>query len=427
MIIVGLPFGIYRIWRERANAAVLALTLAAMIYPLVQLLRLSPEGGETAERSTEYLYVGISLVLAIGLAQFRGTYNPRRVASLVLVGGIAILFLGGFIAGAGPPWNYTPGPYLVSADPRSINRESVMDAAWMYTALGPGHRVASDRINRMLIQSYGHQWVVTGPGDSLDVAPLFMSLQFGEQEANIIQQGKVRYVVVDKRLSEGLPAVGVYFEDGEPDANEHTTPIPLEALTKFDNIYLVNRFFDSGNIVMYDTGVLVNAPKSVDLIVVSLFAAAAVTLADVGALNGPVGVLVGLPIVLIVPGHAIAAVIFPPQSRHPIERLTISMGLSLVMVILCALILDLTPAGMTTASWALCLASVTILAAILAYWRRETRPPAEAARTGTSRAQMRRMTRHLRVSRVSSTNSVWGCAHVTSSWSSWRSFCLQAL
>ena len=70
--------------------------------------------------------------------------------------------------------------------------------------------------------------------------------------------GKVRYIVVDHRLSRALPSVGSgnYFERGEPGAGQHTTPIDPAALAKFDNLPLVSRVFDSGDIIIYDGGAL---------------------------------------------------------------------------------------------------------------------------------------------------------------------------
>ncbi len=71
----------------------------------------------------------------------------------------------------------------------------------------------------------------------------------------------MRYLVVDRRLSTALPLVGFYFEENEPDAYHLTSPISREALTKFNAISQINRVFDSGNIVIYDTGGFIDAFK----------------------------------------------------------------------------------------------------------------------------------------------------------------------
>ena len=66
----------------------------------------------------------------------------------------------------------------------------------------------------------------------------------------------MRYVVVDRRLSAGLPSAGVYFERGEVLGNVHTAPIDPAALAKFDSLAGTSRLFDSGDIVIYDLGAL---------------------------------------------------------------------------------------------------------------------------------------------------------------------------
>lgn len=258
LVVLALPFGIYRVWRHRANAAVLAFTLIALGYPLMQPLRLNGASGEFAVRATEFLFLGVSLVLAIGLAQMRRLSRPsRRMVGLVAVGA-AVLFLGGFIYGSGSPWNYLPGPYMVEADPRSINLESTMAAQWMRTTLGPNHHLAVDHSNLMPFQSYGRQWPVTAIADGVDVSPLYTSVNWNPQDRAITARGHIEYVVVDQRLDSALPALGIYFQRGEPGAYTYTQPLSKIGLNKFDGVYLMDRVFDSGNVVIYGTRELTN-------------------------------------------------------------------------------------------------------------------------------------------------------------------------
>jgi hypothetical protein len=64
---------------------------------------------------------------------------------------------------------------------------------------------------------------------------------------------------VDLRLTTALPLVGYYYEQGEPGSFHRTTPMNVHDLTKFDTIPHINRLFDSGNIVIYDTKDIANA------------------------------------------------------------------------------------------------------------------------------------------------------------------------
>jgi len=279
LILLGLPWGLAQIWqRYRGNPGALAwgatsltyvrviernmgasviplaLGVASLAYGPTLPLRLIPGLTEVSARSAEFLFLAIGFVLAVGPVAhwLSGVVSWKRIAGVTLWA--VVLFLGGFILGAGPPWARLPGPYLVSADTRSIESEGIAAANWAFSHLGPGNRIAGDRINSLLMGSYGVQRPVTHVGDAVDVSSLYFSLDWGAPAKAILAQGKIRYVVVDRRLSSGLPRVGVYFESGEPDSSQHKTPIPLAALVKFDQAENVSRVFDSGDIVIYDTG-----------------------------------------------------------------------------------------------------------------------------------------------------------------------------
>ena len=69
--------------------------------------------------------------------------------------------------------------------------------------------------------------------------------------AQQVQAQSLGYVLVDRRLSEMLPASGQYFPV-DPNAGKYTRPLPLADLTKFNQVPGLARIYDSGNIVIYD-------------------------------------------------------------------------------------------------------------------------------------------------------------------------------
>jgi hypothetical protein len=77
----------------------------------------------------------------------------------------------------------------------------------------------------------------------------------------LLRQAKIRYLVVDLRLSTSLPLLGYYFEDGEAGAFHITGPISRESLTKFNTVPAVKCVFDSGNIMIYDMEAVVDEAK----------------------------------------------------------------------------------------------------------------------------------------------------------------------
>ncbi|MDQ6670699.1 MAG: hypothetical protein M3069_08095, partial [Chloroflexota bacterium] len=255
LILLGLPVGLLQVWRRyRRDALTITLALAALAYPLSLALRLTASGAELSSRTSEFLFVGIAFVLALAAVE-RWPVRNSGWRSRTFVSGVAVvIFAGGVVVGV-PAWARLPGPYLVAADARSIEPQGVNVALWARSFLGPGNRVAADRVNRLLMGSYGEQRVVTAYGDRVDVAGLFFAPQLGASERDVLHAGSIRYVLVDRRLSTGLPLSGAYFDLGEC-PQDCARPLPSASLEKFDRLDQVARVFDSGDIVIYDVSEL---------------------------------------------------------------------------------------------------------------------------------------------------------------------------
>ncbi|MBV9688720.1 MAG: hypothetical protein JO202_03310 [Ktedonobacteraceae bacterium] len=252
LILLGLPFGLFHIWRKyRTSAVALALASGALAYPVSQAFRLTPAGAESADRLAAFLFFGVAFVLTIGTKQFWLSHGLSWRQAAVVMGAIGIIVVGQAIVSDGPSWARMPGPYLISADQRSIEPQGVTAAEWARSYLGPGRRVATDRINTLLMMTYGNEWTVTALDAKTDVAQIFISLQFGPDVESILQEDKIQYLVVDRRLSEGLPRVGTYFSVDASNTLQ-SQPISPLALAKFDNVKNVSRLFDSGDIIIYD-------------------------------------------------------------------------------------------------------------------------------------------------------------------------------
>jgi hypothetical protein len=262
LITLCLPLGLLCLWRRyRYNALACALGVASLLYPLSHAFRLTTFGSEISDRAAAFLFIPLGFVLAIFITQFWPARRLNRKQTSLIVGAMSVVLLGGVVLGAGQSWQIFQGPYLVAADSRSIEPEGIEAATWARAYLGPNNRIATDRVNGLLMGVYGDQRLVTALGDTVDESPVFFSSTFGPQELSILRDGKVRYLVVDLRLSTGLPYLGFYFEPREPGSFEHTAPIAPEALTKFSTIPQINRVFDSGDVIIYDVGRLIDAPE----------------------------------------------------------------------------------------------------------------------------------------------------------------------
>lgn len=259
LILLGMLFGLRRAWRHyHHNVPAVLFILSALLYPMMLPLRLSSRGWEIANRSSEFVFVGLAFVIAVAVIA-ASRMNHRQMYRVLLTVAIAIVFMGGLTSGWAF-WARIPGPYLVAADTRSIEEQGIMAAQWSKDHLGSHNLIGADRINRLLLGTYGNQDLVTNNAARVNVAPVILSDQFGRVEKYILQLSQVRYLAVDQRLSTNLPVVGVYFEVGEPDSYTHRAPPSLLALNKFDTTTAVNRTFDNGAIVIYDVGEINHAP-----------------------------------------------------------------------------------------------------------------------------------------------------------------------
>ncbi|MEO7912030.1 MAG: hypothetical protein ABIV47_20495, partial [Roseiflexaceae bacterium] len=253
LILLGLPFGLRQLWRrQRENPLALTLAAGALAYPVSLAMRMTERGAEASNRGAAFLFVAIAFVLACWLVEQPFGLRLARGWLPVACAWATIIFLGGVAVGWPPPWARMPGPYLPAADSRSIEREGLAAAEWTRALLGPDNRLIADRTNRLLMGAYGEQRPVTGYADKVQVSHIFFAPQLGPAERQILRAGRVRYLVVDRRLSSGLPSAGVYFERGEVPGDRHTAPIDSAILAKFDTLAGVSRLFDSGDIVIYD-------------------------------------------------------------------------------------------------------------------------------------------------------------------------------
>ena len=260
LTMLGLPFGLLQWWqRHRHTAASVWLVLGAIAYPATLALRLTDASWEIAVRSASFLFIGVAYVLALGVERLRLSEGRLWLTRLAFAMCATILFAGGVIAGRSP-WSRLPWPYAVGAESRSIEPEGIAAAQWALTVLGPGNRMAADRTNTSLMGSYGEQRVIVNLVDKVSISGVFLSPQLGSSELAVLRQARIRYLVVDRRLSTALPLSGQYYEKWEQLIVPYTTPIKLTTLDKFAGIRDVNQVFDSGDIVIYDVGALDRGP-----------------------------------------------------------------------------------------------------------------------------------------------------------------------
>lgn len=250
--------GFDKMWRRRDfNPLHLTLAAAAALYPVSLGFRLTQAGSETSQRASEFVFVGVAFLAALLIGDL-GRHRPRlatTTASLAITAIAVTTFLGGFIVGELQATRQ-PGPYLVGAEDRSVTAEGLAAADFASRHLEEDSRILADRTNATLLGSYGGLDPIFGRYASLSVPRVLFSPQFDEADRRIVHGQSLAYVVVDRRLSSGLPVIGYYVESDEPGALTRRQPLAIDSVRKFEAVPGISRIYTNGPISIYDTSEL---------------------------------------------------------------------------------------------------------------------------------------------------------------------------
>lgn len=77
-----------------------------------------------------------------------------------------------------------------------------------------------------------------------------------------------------------------------------------------------------------------------------------------------------IPLVLLLPGYALVAALFPTRVLPTVERLLLSAGSSFALTIFAGLVISWTGIGLAPLSWAVALAVITLAGCVVAWLRR---------------------------------------------------------
>jgi hypothetical protein len=250
--------------RDRMLILLGALNLA---FPITDAAHFDPSVGELlGNRASTFLFLPLALSCSLIIQRHpRVTrrparrHNPMRPAVLIaLIGLTAVTYLGGILLGSNPDWNRLPGPYLVSADFRTEDPETLAAVDWTAMHLPPGSTVVADRVPAVLLASLARLWPVTNPQQGLVPAQLYFSATWGSQETAIVRGRHIDYLYVDTRLTDSLPMLGYYISEGE---TPKPTRITEADVAKFAHVPGLKAVYHHGPVTIYDTSGLGVVPK----------------------------------------------------------------------------------------------------------------------------------------------------------------------
>jgi len=265
--LAGATAGLWLLWRRgwwnRYTVAGRAIALYGLLYfPSLPLL-LTQSGNEGARRSWSFTYVGLSLLVAPAIpallegasrwyqgARRRGARLLAHVAQGSIAALIAVVLVGNVTAHVNELYRF-PGPFVYGSDTRSTTPELLALARWLDRTQGTGRHIVADRFSGLPLAAFGGAWTATASPQF----PLWQ-LYFQDRQPSAALLREVRsagygYIVVDRRMSQALPRIGIYFDPLEPAAYAHATPPPASALIQYEQRPWATTIYQSDNLAVY--------------------------------------------------------------------------------------------------------------------------------------------------------------------------------
>jgi hypothetical protein len=258
----GVPLGLVKFWqRYRGKGVTLILVLMGLAYFGFLALRLSPQAWETANRASEFLYLGLAFLLAIGAVSLWRQSRFPWVGKIVFMVCVGILVFGGVIAGW-PQGLDLQQPTVAQVGSFIAVPEGQAVAQWSQAALGPGNRIGADPSNARLLLLYGDQ--VAYSSSTPDIQDILRTPGFPPWQIKELQKYSIGYLLVDRRLVSRDAMTGYFFNPSQTAAISLNTGgltagflngsqlVDPKVSGKFDRVAGVSRILDSGDIIIYD-------------------------------------------------------------------------------------------------------------------------------------------------------------------------------
>ncbi|HKT03078.1 MAG TPA: hypothetical protein VJT31_26410, partial [Rugosimonospora sp.] len=248
--------------RRYGDRVSLVLALVCLAYPAIFATRVTPMAADVGDRSTTFVFVPLALGVALLLRSWwyrRGAGTAvRSVVTLGIVALSTLGYFGGLVLGSGPDWGRLPGGYLVAADSRSLDPETLAAVEWSAAHLAPGQSIMADRMPATLLASRARLWLVASPTAGVEPAGLYFATTWGPEQVRTARAARLRYLYVDTRLAGSGPHEGWYFYPGEtPDQRRLTAP----ALAKFATARGLTAVYRHGPVSIYDLRALAGTPS----------------------------------------------------------------------------------------------------------------------------------------------------------------------
>ena len=249
VVTVLIAAGSWQAWkRYRRHPWIIGMMIGGTLGWILSLgIRLgTSDGQELAGRAATYIYIPVSVIVALAVTRLASTGLMRRLgaaATAAVVAAIVALLIDGLANGWPPYWERLPGPHQVASFESSVDPQEIAVSNWSLAQLGPGNVIGADQGIYPVLIGYGDQ----NPQEQ--VTFLYSTPTWTKAVASQAAGLNIQYVETDTRLTKSLPPAGNYFTDQK---QSPTSPLPASYNTKYNHIEGVARVYDDGTINLYD-------------------------------------------------------------------------------------------------------------------------------------------------------------------------------
>jgi hypothetical protein len=236
--------GVVALWRSGASKVVKWFGLLSIGYPVILAVRvLAPGGAELATRGLTFGMLFAALPAAAAVTWLWRAGRSRRSHALAVVT-LGIMLAGSVTAGLPPWWERLPRGFLIGGYESGVDRSVQAAGQWAERETVPGSRAVCDLGVCSVVASYARATVSTAASEVYYATP--------QDLPGVLANVSLDYVYVDRRMTQELPVVGIYFFR---DVNEgkHLTPFDPQLLAKFETTAGVDRVYDNGSVQAYHT------------------------------------------------------------------------------------------------------------------------------------------------------------------------------
>lgn len=248
LVTTGVTLGLFAARKRKwIDPLVFILAVAAVGAVAAYPLRMLPGAWEIGNRTSDFLFVGVAIVAAVGVVAFVDRGRWRWRAPAIAAAGVIAIAGGGVIGW--PAAARLPRPDTATVAGAQIAASGPQMAQWAQMHLPPSSGFVANDSNGRLLSVSGFARVWAGP---VPTVPQLLGFDVIPQwQWDFLRKQRIDYIVLDRRIASRDNLIGYFFPrpaelDDPPIFNWHTVR------RKYERLPGTARIFDNGDIVIYD-------------------------------------------------------------------------------------------------------------------------------------------------------------------------------